>query len=151
MIHGDPNDHNVLVQQRCGAAEEPVFEIVGMLDWQDTHKAPVVFDLAILCMYALACWKPNWKDLQPISVPTFCIEGFLLQWPLPHEELHLLPVLVLARFAQSLCLGTYSYNVLDSTNPYVLDNFDNEWKHFRELCTINRSVLLKEWTKLSIE
>ena len=148
VIHGDTNAMNVIVGPRNTYTSSDTFEVVAMLDWQDCHCAPIVFELAILCMYQMCAHKDSW-DLDVLSAPLSCIEGFSSIWKLPESELSLLPTLIMARFAQSLCLGAYNYYILDPTNEYLLDTAQNGWRLLRLLWQSDREVLLKQWGLIS--
>ncbi|PAA51274.1 hypothetical protein BOX15_Mlig030284g1 [Macrostomum lignano] len=113
FIHGDPNESNILVD-----GNPPVFS--GLLDWQDSHRAYAVFDLALLIMYTSFVQAKTDPTVDPfrLVVPPL-IRGYTSEFKLAACELRHLPLLVATRFAQSLTLGAYSY-ARDPGNDYLL-------------------------------
>lgn len=68
IIHGDLNDQNLIV--RKGAGDE--WDVYGIIDFGDCHKAPIIFDLAIACTYLmLEC-----KSMDPLLSPAYVIAGY---------------------------------------------------------------------------
>lgn len=146
VIYGDPNEQNLIVQRKSDSNDPQSYKLAGLIDWQHCHCAPIIFDLAIFCMYTMSSYKTSWsKYLKEMSTPKPCVEGFLSEWRLPDAEVRLLPLLIASRFAQSLCLGAYSYYELDPTNDYLLTTAQNGWRILRQLWEADHSILFASW------
>ena len=90
MLHGDPNDENILVDGE---------EVVGLLDVGDCQYGALIQDLAILLAYAF-----QQKGVGPHQAARL-VEGYQAARELePQESLALLP-LILARLATSICIA----------------------------------------------
>ena len=102
VIHGDANDHNVLVDGEC---------VSGLLDFGDMVYSAVVCELAVALAYAML------NERRPLEAAGAVIRGYHRQYPLnPAEQLALYP-LVQARLAASLCYSAYN-KARDPDDPY---------------------------------
>lgn len=115
VIHGDLNEANILVS----GLQDP--QVKGIIDFQDVHGAPSIFDLAIFCTYVLLeC------DVGPeLEGPKHLIRGYESILPLTQEERNAIPTLVACRLCQSLVLGAYSYS--QRPDEYLLKTAKNGW------------------------
>jgi 4-aminobutyrate aminotransferase-like enzyme/Ser/Thr protein kinase RdoA (MazF antagonist) len=95
VIHGDANDHNVLV----GEAHALPRPISGLLDFGDMHHGPRVAEPAIAAAYALL------GEDDPLPALAAVVAGYHAAAPLEPDEIRLLPVLVAARLAVSVIVS----------------------------------------------
>ncbi|XP_031638487.1 hydroxylysine kinase-like [Contarinia nasturtii] len=118
VIHGDCNEHNIVVTKTSPDADE--FRVTGIIDFGDTCYSFYVFELAITIAYML---------LQSCELETagFVIAGYQELRPIPTNERNVLKICVAARLCQSLVLGAYTHT-LDPENDYLLSTQDNGWK-----------------------
>lgn len=84
VIHGDCNEHNIVVTKTSPESDE--FRVTGVIDFGDTCKTLYVFELAITIAYML---------LQSCELETagFVIAGYQELRPIPDNERHVLKVL----------------------------------------------------------
>ncbi|XP_053368463.1 hydroxylysine kinase [Clarias gariepinus] len=92
IIHGDMNDHNILVEKDGPSS----YKISGILDFCDMSSGYFVFELAIMIMYMMI------ESANPLEVGGPLIAGFESLWPLTSDERDALYTLVLSRLSQSL-------------------------------------------------
>lgn len=135
IIHGDLNEQNLLVQEISG---EP--QITGIIDFNDVHRAPVIFDLALLCAYMAL----DSKIISPVRLPKYIIEGYKSVKNITDEEMKILPLCMMTRLAQSLVLGAYSH--LDQPdNEYLLSSTQRGWQVLEMLYQHGSDQLLSYW------
>lgn len=91
VIHGDLNDHNVLVGEN-GA-------VTGLLDFGDAHAAPAVADLAIAVAYAVL------GHADPLEAAGRVVAGYHRVRPLSEGELALVFPLARARLGASVSIS----------------------------------------------
>jgi Ser/Thr protein kinase RdoA (MazF antagonist) len=96
VIHGDANDHNVLVRQG---------RVVGLIDFGDLVYSAIVCDLAIAVAYAMLA-KP-----QPLVVAGDIVRSYHARFPLDRAELDALYPLIGARLCMSVCYAAYNARV----------------------------------------
>lgn len=137
IIHGDLNEQNIIVRDIDG---EP--KIVGIIDFGDVNKAPRIFELAMLCCYMTL----NTTLIEPTVIPKYVINGYQSVRTISSLEMKVLPICVMARLAQSLVLGVYSY-LKDPHNDYVLSSSINGWNVLEKMSQIGSRNLEKLWTK----
>ncbi|XP_074604617.1 hydroxylysine kinase [Brevipalpus obovatus] len=135
IIHGDLNEQNLLVQEISG---EP--QITGIIDFNDAHRAPVIFDLAILCAYMAL----ESKSISPVRLPKYIIEGYKSVKVITDEEMKILPICVMTRLAQSLVLGAYSH-LNEPNNEYLLSTSQRGWQVLEMLYQHGPDQLLSYW------
>jgi Ser/Thr protein kinase RdoA (MazF antagonist) len=88
VIHGDANDHNVLVRDG---------EVVGLLDFGDMVHSAVVCDLAIALAYVML-EKPD-----PISAACTVVAAYHAAFPLTPVEADSIYALAVSRLCMSVC------------------------------------------------
>jgi 4-aminobutyrate aminotransferase-like enzyme/Ser/Thr protein kinase RdoA (MazF antagonist) len=121
IIHGDANDHNIIV----GASGDGG-EIASLIDFGDVHYGPRVCDLAIACTYA-AFGQPD-----PLAAIREVIRGFEETYPLGDDELSLVFPLVLTRLAVSVTNSAHLKS-LDPNNAYVTVSEAQAWEALETL------------------
>jgi 4-aminobutyrate aminotransferase-like enzyme/Ser/Thr protein kinase RdoA (MazF antagonist) len=97
VIHGDVNDHNVLVSD--GGAEPR--RVTGIIDLGDAHSAPRVFDLAIAIAYAILDTPDAMASAAAIA------QGYHREHSLLEQEADVIMTLVRARLGQSVCISAW--------------------------------------------
>jgi Ser/Thr protein kinase RdoA (MazF antagonist) len=102
VIHGDANDHNVLV----GAGR-----MAGLLDFGDTLHTATVCDLAIALAYIML------DENEPLSVAAQVIGGYHRNHPLTDPEQQALFPLILSRLGMSVCYSAHN-RVRNPHDPY---------------------------------
>ncbi len=94
MIHGDPNDYNVLV-------DPGHTQVVGLLDFGDMVYSYTVGNLAIAIAYVVL------DKADPRAAADEVVEGYRSAFPLLENELEAVWRLVLMRLCMSICLAAY--------------------------------------------
>ncbi|HET9479290.1 MAG TPA: phosphotransferase, partial [Pyrinomonadaceae bacterium] len=92
VIHGDPNDYNVLVETE---------RVVGLIDFGDAVYSYTVGDLAIAVAYVVL------GKTDPFAAAAPVIEGYREEFQLTQDELDALWPLVRLRLCMSVCIAAY--------------------------------------------
>lgn len=122
IIHGDFNEQNIIVEA-CANGED--YKVKGVIDFGDTNKSPLLFEVGIALTYMML----QAKNLESGGI---FLAGFEAILPLNSELKQYLKYCVAARFAQSLVMGAYTHS-LDPSNEYVLVTQEQGWKLVEEL------------------
>ncbi len=93
VIHGDANDHNVIVGD--GRME-------GLLDFGDIAHSATVCDLAIVLAYTLL------EEHEPLPVAAQVIGAYHRHFPLTEAEQHVLFTLIVSRLSMSVCYSAHN-------------------------------------------
>jgi Ser/Thr protein kinase RdoA (MazF antagonist) len=93
VIHGDANDHNVLVGDG---------RMVGLLDFGDMVYSATVCDLAVALAYTML------EAREPLSVAAQVIRAYQRCYPLTEAEQRVLFPLILARLSMSVCYSAHN-------------------------------------------
>lgn len=94
VIHGDANDHNVLVDN---------LKINGLIDFGDASYSHTIHELAVALTYILMGKK------EPLQVTSEIVKSYHQALKLDGLELELLYYLINTRLAVSLCLSSYHW------------------------------------------
>ena len=129
IIHGDVNDHNVLVSLN----KEGQARISGIIDLGDAHSAPRVFDLAIAIAYGIL------GTADPLLAASEITRGYYANQPLLEIEIDVLMTLVCARLGQSVCIASLRKHHGD-TDPYHLISEADAWNTLSLLAAIPRKI-----------
>jgi 4-aminobutyrate aminotransferase-like enzyme/Ser/Thr protein kinase RdoA (MazF antagonist) len=122
VIHGDANDHNVLV----GPPREEPRPISGLLDFGDMHHGLLVAEPAVAAAYALL------GQDDPLGVAAAVVSGYHAAFPLQEEEIRLLFALVGARLAVSVTSS--AVRARDAAgDPYVTVSEAPAWEALERL------------------
>ncbi len=92
VIHGDANDHNVIV----GEPRAHPRPVTGLLDFGDMHHGLIVAEPAVAAAYALLGQE------NPLAAAAAVVGGYHAAFPLEEEEIRLLFALVSSRLAVSV-------------------------------------------------
>jgi hydroxylysine kinase len=85
MIHGDFNEHNILVRQ----GEDSAWHVDGVLDFGDTQHGCYLFEVALAACYLLLQAR---VPLQPARAAALVVAGYHRLRPLLDQELALMQV-----------------------------------------------------------
>lgn len=141
IIHGDVNEQNILVKPKANDPNQ--YEITSVIDFGDTQKNPLVFELAVTIMYMML--KPS--EVHANQTGGHVIGGYIKYRNIPDIEMDLLRTCIGARFAQSLILGAYSYQQ-DPGNEYLLSSAKTGWKAVEEFWRYPKEQLRNDWDKI---
>jgi Ser/Thr protein kinase RdoA (MazF antagonist) len=125
LVHGDLNDHNLLV-----SAEAPAVEVTGILDLGDAHQAPAVFDLAVAAAYSVL------DQTDPLLAAAEVVRGYHSVRPLAEEELEALFPLIRARLAVSVTVSAFRRGPGDELDDYLLVSEAPAWAFLEGTHTI---------------
>ena len=93
VIHGDANDHNVIVVDG---------RMVGLLDFGDMVHSATVCDLAIALAYVML------GERQPLAVAAQVVRAYHRRYPLTEPEQEALIPLILSRLSMSVCYSAHN-------------------------------------------
>ncbi len=113
LIHGDLNDHNVLVDDHGGVS--------GFLDLGDAHAAPAVHDLAIAVAYAVL------GQADPLHAAARVVAGYHRIRPLSEPEISLVLPLARARLGASVSIAASRRRGRAHVDPYLLVSEAPAW------------------------
>jgi 4-aminobutyrate aminotransferase-like enzyme/Ser/Thr protein kinase RdoA (MazF antagonist) len=119
VIHGDANDHNILVDRGK----------IRLIDFGDVHYTVTVAEIAIACAYA-ACWRGD-----PMDSILAVLRGYSRVFPLEEREIELLFPLLLARLAVSVTNSSYLSTI--RPDPYVTVSEQHAWRAIEKLSAIH--------------
>ena len=129
MIHGDVNDHNVLVSLTEG--EE--YRVAGIIDLGDAHSAPRAFDLAIAIAYSIL-GTPD-----PFAAAAALTRGYHGTLPLLEQEVDVTMSLVRARLGQSVCIAAWRRKE-GNADEYHLVSEQPAWQMLRTLDSVPEAI-----------
>jgi Ser/Thr protein kinase RdoA (MazF antagonist) len=112
VIHGDANDHNVLVGDG---------RMLGLLDFGDMVYSATVCDLAIVLAYAML------GERQPLSVAAHIIGAYQRLNPLTEAEQRVLLPLVRSRLSMSVCYSAHN-RARNPGDPYQVVSEAPAWE-----------------------
>ncbi|XP_076331911.1 serine/threonine-protein kinase ULK3-like isoform X2 [Tachypleus tridentatus] len=140
IIHGDFNENNVLI---LADVDKNEYKVCGLLDFGDIHKAPLMFDVAVMMTYCMI----ECTTMDHLDAAGHALAGYLSEKTLTEEELSLLQVCIAARICQSLVMGAYTYS-LNPTNTYVLQTSRTGWTVLRKLWKTDWDSLYSRWNEI---
>ncbi|CAG9837881.1 unnamed protein product [Diabrotica balteata] len=133
LIHGDFNEHNIIVDKN----DKGLYEITAIIDYGDCHIGCYLYEISITMAYMMLLAKN-------IEVGGAVLAGYSSIMPLSNEEYRLIKLCVAARLCQSLVLGAYA-NKQDPSNTYVLVTSAYGWQLLQELWNEDDDRLLEKW------
>jgi Ser/Thr protein kinase RdoA (MazF antagonist) len=128
VIHGDLNDHNLLVDP---TPERP--RLSGIIDFGDALLSPVIADLAICLAYLMLDRDDAAAELE------HTVRGYHGVRPLSSIERRLLPDLTTGRVCASLLHAAHG-QARDPENTYLQISAEPMWKLFESLRTDDNPV-----------
>jgi 4-aminobutyrate aminotransferase-like enzyme len=119
VIHGDANDHNVLVQ---AAGPDPLAPrtVTGLIDFGDVVHSFVVGDVAIAAAYAML------GKADPLAAASEIVSGYHAAHPLADSELEALDPLIRLRLCTSVVLSAQQRKRRPD-NAYLAVSEDAAW------------------------
>lgn len=129
VIHGDANDHNVLVRQGC---------VVGLIDFGDIVHSAVVCDLAIAVAYAMLA------KTQPLAVAGTVVRAYHARFPLQLVEIDALYPLIGARLCMSVCYAAYNARA-KSGDAYQQVTAGPAWNLIQQLAGLSPEAVRAVW------
>ncbi len=129
MIHGDVNDHNVLVSPTHGGEHR----VTGIIDLGDAHSAPRAFDLAIAIAYSIL-GTPD-----PFAAAAALTRGYHGTHRLLEQELDVTMSLVRARLGQSVCIAAWRREEGEA-DEYHLVSEQPAWRMLRRLDSVPDAI-----------
>jgi len=108
IIHGDPNDYNVII----GPDDSGLQRVLGLIDFGDMVYSYTIGDLAVAIAYAVL------GKSDPIESASWIVTGYAQECPLNEAEIEALFVLVRMRLCMSVCLAAYQQQQLPD-NAYL--------------------------------
>jgi 4-aminobutyrate aminotransferase-like enzyme/Ser/Thr protein kinase RdoA (MazF antagonist) len=126
IIHGDINDHNVLVSDPNGTRRY----VTGFIDFGDAHSAPRVFDLAIAVAYA-TLGVPD-----PLTAAATIVRGFNETTPLLESEIDVIFTLARARLGQSVSFSAWRRNQGAELDEALFVSEEPAWELLRRLDSV---------------
>lgn len=125
ILHGDANDHNLIVPEGDG---EP--RVAGVIDFGDVTWGPRVFDLAIACAYAI---HGNDKPLEGLAE---IVSGFHESSPLTERELAVILPALGMRLVQSVVVSASDGADHDS-DSYLRISEAPSWRALEKLASLD--------------
>ena len=123
VIHGDVNDHNVLVS----APADGPRRITGIIDLGDAHSAPRVFDLGITTAYAILGTR------DPLTAAAAVVRGFHERTPLSEDEANVVYALTRARLGASVSISRWRQHEQGQVDSYLTVSERPAWDMIRRL------------------
>lgn len=130
IIHGDLNEQNFVMDWNGR-------EIAAVIDFGDSHRTCLIFELAITLCYMLLL-------AGDVAMGKHVIEGYQELRKLTDLEKKILKVTVCARICQSLVLGAYSH-LHDPQNEYLLTTQKSGWVLLKKLWPLPQDEVLRNW------
>ncbi|MCH9649561.1 MAG: phosphotransferase [Deltaproteobacteria bacterium] len=115
-IHGDANQHNLLIEASGPGAPE----ILGLIDFGDLSYTGTIYELAIAAAYAMLGEEDPSGVLEPL------VAGYGAVRPISAVEVSSLVFAIPARLITSLALAAH-HGALDPENEYVVANQRPAW------------------------
>jgi len=122
VIHGDANDHNVLV----GSPRADPRPVTGLLDFGDLHLGLLVAEPAVAAAYALLGQE------DPLTAAAALVSGYHQALPLDETEIALLFPLIQARLAVSVTNSAIRAREA-AADPYVTVSEAPAWEALERL------------------
>nr|XP_015098637.1 hydroxylysine kinase isoform X3 [Vicugna pacos] len=137
--HGDLNDHNILIESSKSACGDAVYQVSGILDFDDMSYGYYVFEVAITIMYMMI------ESKTPIQVGGHVLAGFESVIPLTPAEKGALFLLVCSRFCQSLVLAAYSCHLYPENEEYLMITAKTGWRHLQQMFDMGQKAVEEIW------
>jgi Ser/Thr protein kinase RdoA (MazF antagonist) len=111
VIHGDANDHNVIVDAG---------RMVGILDFGDMVHSAVIGELAIALAYTML------DEAEPLAAGAHVIRAYHRLYPLSLAEQEALYPLIIARLCMSVCYSAHN-RARNPGDPYQVVSESAAW------------------------
>ena len=120
VIHGDANDHNVLVNLPSVGMSPHERRVIGVLDFGDSVRSFTVGEAAIAGVYAM-CGKRD-----PFTVASQVVEGYHRAYPISESEAAALLPLMGLRLCASVAIAAHQKR-LEPENGYLTVSEESAW------------------------
>ena len=121
VIYNDLNPSNVLVDP-----DDPD-RVVGIIDFGDMVRAPLIVDVAVAATYQLR------HTPDPFEAATQFIAAYHSVTPLEETETDLLFDLVATRLAMSVIINTWRATLYPENRDYIMRNVRPNWNVLKQL------------------
>src|SRR6266567_2307173 len=126
IIHGDPNDYNVLV----GEADAGHRQVVSLIDFVDVVHTNTVCDLAVAAAYAML------NKADPLAAAANGVAGYHEAFPLTQAELEVLYPLICTRLCVSVVNSAYRQKS-EPHNEYLTVSEQPAWALLEQLLNVH--------------
>ena len=126
LIHNDFNPHNILVDIDGGP------EVVGIIDFGDMVRAPLIQDLATAIAYHVG------EGPDPLRGPAQIVAAYHAHCPLTPDEIAILPDLLAARLSLNIAVSSWRAARHPDNAPYILRNQARAWSGLTSLDAMSR-------------
>jgi hydroxylysine kinase len=127
VIYNDLSPGNVLIDPNDGK------RLVGVIDFGDMVRAPLVVDVAIAAAYQLR------HTPDPFDAAGQLIGGFHSETPLDEREVELLFDLIATRLASAMIITGWRASLHPDNRRYILRNAISNWNMLRRLDGMSRA------------
>jgi len=121
VLHGDANDHNVLVDPGGASPAERLVRVSGLLDFGDMVHSAVAAEPAVAAAYAALD-----RD-DPLGAVSAVVAGFHAEFPLADDELAVVWPLVVARLTLSV-VNAAVQSAQRPDDPYLVVSEQPAWR-----------------------
>jgi Ser/Thr protein kinase RdoA (MazF antagonist) len=124
VVHNDLNSDNIIVDP------DDTDRIVGIIDFGDMVKTPVLFDVAVGAAYQLT------DADDPMAAACDFIAGFNERRPLLANEIEHLHTSIIARTVMRIAITEWRAVRFPENRTYILRNTPKSWQQFHRLVDI---------------
>lgn len=128
IIHGDINDHNILVSEGSGSN----YYVSGFIDFGDLVETATICEIAIACAYVML------NKADPLAAAAYVVQGYHAVFPLQTKEIEILFDLICIR----LCMSVVNAAIEKKKKPhddYVTVSEKPAWELLKKLQPIPRN------------
>lgn len=126
VIHGDANDHNVIV----GDPRAEPREVSGLVDFGDLHRGLLAAEPAVAAAYA------GFGEADPLGAAVSLVGGYHRALPLEEPEIDVLHTLIVTRLAMSVATAARRRRS-HPEDPYVSISEAPAWKALERLMAVH--------------
>lgn len=119
-LHNDANDHNLLIHEEGGSVR------LGLIDFGDLLKGPLICELAIAMTYLMM------EQPAKAEIAKALLKGYHNVFPLRRDELNCLIPAIRARLCASVLISSHDGR-LEPDNDYVSISREPAWRLFEFL------------------
>lgn len=116
-----------------------IYQVSGILDFDDMSYGYYVFEVAIAIMYMMI------ESENPMHVGGHVLAGFESVIPLTPVERGALFLLVCSRFCQSLVIALYSCQLHPENEEYLMVTAKTGWKHLQQMFDMGQKAVEEIW------
>ncbi len=124
VIHGDANDHNVLVRVAGPEALREAVRVAGLIDFGDMVRSFTVAELAVACAYAGLGSEDPVRTVRPL------VRGYHGVRPLGEDEVEALFPLIVLRMCASASIAA-AQTAAEPGNDYLRVSEEGAWRFLR--------------------